>query len=288
MMKNISLVVITGLAGSGKSTAAKALEDNGYFVVDNLPCLLLPQLLETIRKEKKFKQLAVVIDARDPFLHRRFADFWRDVLEEQPKAQLLYLDASDAVLYKRFKETRRKHPLDQGFGLKESVRIERAVLGEVSALANWIVCTDALTVHDLRELVRAHMGLSSEKRRLTLSLMSFGFKHGIPPEADLVFDARFLHNPFFVPGLREKTGLQKSVSNYVLKDPAAADFMTHIVSYVTRFLSCYEKEGKAYMTLAIGCTGGVHRAPALTEQLAKILRKHRHTIRIEHRDINKH
>lgn len=286
-MKHLSLVVITGLAGSGKSTAAKALEDLGYFVVDNLPCLLLPELLQTVRKEKKITQLAVVIDARDPFLQQRFKDFWQQVQQQLPKTQLLYLDSNDSVLHKRFKETRRKHPLDSGQGLKESIRLERSILGEISALANWVLCTDRLTVHDLREIIRSYMGLAQQKPHLTLSLMSFGFKHGVPLETDLMFDARFLQNPFFVSQLREKTGLQKNVRDYVFKDQDAHRFVEHIASFIEVFLPRYEKEGKAYLTIAIGCTGGMHRAPALTQELAKCLRKKKHLVRIEHRDIEK-
>ncbi len=287
-MKKTRLVAITGLSGSGKSTAAKALEDAGFFVIDNLPSEMLLELLDLLKKKKtKITHLGVVIDARDPHFSKRFPDIWHDVKKREPDAQLLFIEAEDATLYRRFKETRRKHPLDKGDGLRAGIDRERKILQPLKDRADSTFQTDQFNVHQLKRLIAARYAISAKQMRMTLTLMSFGFKHGLPPEADLCFDARFLPNPYFIPSLKEKTGLQKSVSAYVLSQDGAQQFVEKIHNFIVEFLPLYEKEGKAYMTLAIGCTGGVHRAPALTASLAQKLKQDKIKARVTHRDINK-
>ena len=281
------LVVVTGLSGAGKSQAIRALEDLGYFCIDNLPVSLIPTFVDlSVHDEDTRSKVAVVCDVREGTRLSRFPAMYR-ALKARTDVQttLVFLEAETSVLVRRFSETRRPHPLGRGRTPAESVREEQRRLAPIRKLADQVVDTTRLTVHDLRRHMLTIVGGTPEATPLAVKLVSFAFKRGIPPEADLVFDVRFLKNPHFVPDLRPLTGLNAKVSRYVLSEPAAKRFM-ELAKMLLRFLlPQYIAEGKAYLTVAIGCTGGRHRSVAIAEALGKALRRTRGVqLRVRHRD----
>ena len=281
------LVVVTGLSGAGKSQAIRALEDLGYFCIDNLPVSLIPTFVDlSVHDEDTRSKVAVVCDVREGTRLSRFPAMYR-ALKARTDVQttLVFLEAETSVLVRRFSETRRPHPLGRGRTPAESVREEQRRLAPIRKLADQVVDTTRLTVHDLRRHMLTIVGGTPEATPLAVKLVSFAFKRGIPPEADLVFDVRFLKNPHFVPDLRPLTGLNAKVSRYVLSEPAAKRFM-ELAKMLLRFLlPQYIAEGKAYLTVAIGCTGGRHRSVAIAEALGKALRRTRGAqLRVRHRD----
>ncbi len=260
------IVVITGMSGSGKSTAIRALEDAGYFCIDNLPAPLLMKVTELGGEQSR---LAFVIDVRE-------GTFLKDaprVLDEARRAghhvEVLFLDASDDVLTRRYSETRRRHPLSGGEGVAEGLARERAALRDLRERAEHVLETSAMTVHELRRQVMARFG--EGVGQLALTVVSFGFKYGVPSNADLVFDARFLPNPYFVPELKALTGKDPKVAAYVLDRPDAWKFLDHLFDLLDFLVPRYQKEGKAYLTVAIGCTGGKHRSVAIAQALKERL-----------------
>jgi RNase adapter protein RapZ len=286
-MSSKRIIILSGMAGGGKSTAAKALEDLGFFVVDNLP----PQLLETLialvdQSGSKVRRLAFVVDAREATFLKGFMPIWKRLQASKDDTSLVFLGAKDDILLRRFKETRRRHPSDEGEGIRLAIRKEYGHLKELEAHADWRIDTSELSVHELKRKISHQFG-TQETRSTVLTLMSFGFKYGLPPELDLCFDVRFLPNPFFQAELRNKTGLEKEVQEYVLAHAEAHEFLEKIDDMVTFLMPKYHHEGKAYITVAVGCTGGKHRSVTLVEKLSKTLKDKGIELKIQHRDREK-
>ncbi len=287
-MKQGRLVVITGLSGSGKSTAAQALEDQGFFVVDNLPLVLLPQFMDLTQQfDGRSTPVAVVIDVRN----QEYLSSYREILQQLKtvghRIDVLFLDAADEVLVRRYSETRRRHPLNQKQGVLESVRQERHLLTEVMGQATITIDSSYLTPHQLRSKI-LQIGFGGEVNYpLAIVLQSFGFRHGLPPGSDLVMDVRFLPNPHFVPELRLHTGLATAVSEYVLQQSETQQFLGKFLDMLSFLLPHYRREGKSYLTISIGCTGGRHRSVAIVEKLFQELQAPFATMEIFHRDIAK-
>lgn len=283
----VELVIITGMSGAGKTVAVQSFEDLGFFCVDNLPPTLMPKFLELMKESSnKMNRVALVMDLRG----REFFDSLFKALDqfdesEQVKPRILYLDADNDALVRRYKETRRSHPLAP-LGLPlEGIEQERLLLQDLKGRAQTIYNTSNLKPRELREKILAEF--SANKQSLfTVNVMSFGFKHGIPIDADLVFDVRFLPNPHYIDHMRPLTGLDEEVSTYVMKWTETQKFLEKTLDLLTFMLPHYKREGKSQLIVAIGCTGGQHRSVALTEEIARSFAKDYHT-RITHRDIEK-
>jgi UPF0042 nucleotide-binding protein len=280
------VVILTGVSGSGKSTAIKAFEDVGYFCVDNLPPVLLPKIVDVVSEARgKGAKIALVADVRGREFLPDFARVTEDLRRQGHGIQVLFLDAGDEVLLRRFSETRRKHPLAGRGGAKEAIRRERRVLSPLREMADTVLNTSEFTVHQLRdELLRRFRKKASAG--LQFSIVSFGYRHGIPLEADMVMDVRFLPNPNFVPGLKHLTGLDRRVGDYVLSAQNTRKFLRLLTSILQFLIPLYTKEGKAYFTLGIGCTGGRHRSVAVAEALSKRLGLPAGSV-VVHRDIGR-
>ncbi|MGE5246317.1 MAG: RNase adapter RapZ [Betaproteobacteria bacterium] len=279
-------IVLTGLSGSGKSQAIRALEDLGYFCVDNLPTTLIPTLAKlSVRAGGDIEKVAIVVDVREGNFLSQFPTVFRR-LRKMPRLHpmLIFLEASHATLVRRFSETRRPHPLAPNRPVSEGIRAERARLDAIRDMADEIVDTSEMTVHELR---RFFMGLSRDRARarLVVTLLSFGYKHGVPLDADLVFDVRCLPNPHFVPALRLRTGRDPAVVRFMERDPSSREFMDRLEEYLRFVLPHYVAEGKSYLTVAIGCTGGRHRSVMIADRLRRALRGAGGvTLRVRHRD----
>jgi UPF0042 nucleotide-binding protein len=263
------IIVITGMSGAGKSTAIRALEDSGFTCIDNLPA---PLLMKVTELGDPTQRLAFVIDARE-------GEFLKDApraIDEARRAghevQVLFLDASDEAIARRFSETRRRHPLSERGTVADGLAKERGLLAELREAAEHVLDTSTMTVHELRRQVMARFGVE-RTTELAITVMSFGFKYGVPSNADLVFDVRFLPNPFFVPELKAFTGKDARVSQFVLGQEGAAEFVLRVEGLLAFLLPRYQKEGKSYLTVAIGCTGGKHRSVALAQVLTDRLKQ---------------
>jgi UPF0042 nucleotide-binding protein len=281
-------IVLTGLSGSGKSQAIRALEDLGYFCVDNLPVALLPMLAElTLRAGTEISRAAVVIDAREGKMLDELPPVLRR-LKALPRLNpvLIFLDASDEVLVRRFSETRRPHPLAPNRSAIEGIREERARMNPLRRLADHVVDTSSMTVHELRHAFRNVESGASPGSQLVVTVLSFGFKHGIPVDSDLLFDVRFLPNPHFVPKLRAHTGRDREVKAFLDKSPATHDFLEHTLNLLRFLIPQYVTEGKTYLTIGVGCTGGRHRSVMIAEAIKKGLAGLEGVqTRVRHRDI---
>ena len=287
-MKPSSFVVITGLSGSGKATFLRALEDRGYFCVDNLPVGLLSTFYELIVKsDEAASRVAIVIDVREGESLREFPAIYEDLRKEAgPDMTLWFLEASDADLLRRFSETRRPHPLDPGRPVMESLTHEREVMAPIRALANHVLDTSGFNIHDLRKHALALLE-SHSTAHLLISLVSFGFKYGVPIDSDLVFDVRFLPNPNFIPHLKPKTGGDPEVVKYMNAQEGTEAFLKHLQAFLDFVVPQYVKEGKSYVTISIGCTGGRHRSVFITNQIAEHFPKHQYKVKVTHRDWEK-
>jgi len=284
------IVVVTGLSGAGKSTATKALEDLGFFCIDNLPVMLLPKLLELVSHgtSDEVQRLAIVVDAREG----RFLDSTPAALEEVRREghqlEVVFFDCADDALMRRFSETRRRHPLSPEGSVQEGIALERGMLTRLRALADQIVDTTRMNVHELRDVITAKFGGPGQDDKLNLTLLSFGFRNGIPPASDLVFDVRFLPNPYFVEGLKPHPGTDPRVAAWVLERMQTQEFLGRLESLLQFLIPQYRAEGKSYLTVSIGCTGGRHRSVALAEELGRRLtEKQRANVKITHRDVTK-
>jgi UPF0042 nucleotide-binding protein len=280
------LVLVTGMSGAGRSTAARALEDLGWFVIDNLPPELLAAAVERVSDSPDVERLAVVVDVRGG---RMFEDLSRaldDVLASGLDLRVLFLEAGDNELVRRFESSRRPHPLQGSSGILDGLVRERATLGDLRARADLVIDTSSLNVHDLRRKVDAAFG-GSDRVQLRATVMSFGFKYGLPLDADIVNDVRFLPNPFWVPELRELSGLDAEVSDYVTELPEAREFLERMAGMLDLVSDGYLREGKRYVTVAIGCTGGKHRSVAMAENLAARLVKVGVEVLVVHRDLGR-
>lgn len=278
------ILLVTGLSGSGKSTAIRALEDAGFFCIDNLPVPLLGKLVELAKQAGDMPRIAVVVDAREG---RFLGDLPQAIsnLRERARVEVLYLDASDEVLIRRYSETRRRHPLSPDGSVVGGIAEERKVLRTLRDLADEAIDTSSLTVHELKKLIQARFGPESSEP--SVALISFGFRHGLPLQADLVFDVRFLPNPYFVPDMRARTGREEDVAAYVLDRSEAQEFLRHTTEMIAFLLPHYRREGKSYLTIAIGCTGGKHRSVAVVRELARRLEGEGVLLHVWDRDIER-
>lgn len=283
----IQVVIISGLSGSGKSTAVKALEDLNFFCVDNLPLVLVTTFVNLCRQSGSITRVALVADIREGEFLKAFTTIHKELKEAGTPLEVLFLDAGDGALLHRFQETRRRHPLAPEGDVQEGIRREREALEEIRRVADHILDTTELTVHDLRREMNRLFTTAAETFRMTISLVSFAYRHGLPEHADLTLDVRFLPNPNFVEELRSRTGLEQQVADYVLSQPDTQTFLLKFFDLVDFLVPLYEKEGKAYLTIAIGCTGGRHRSVVMVRRLENHLMKRYEHIRVEHRDIGR-
>jgi UPF0042 nucleotide-binding protein len=278
------LVIITGLSGSGKSTGARALEDAGFFVIDNLPLVMLPDFLSLT--DRSYEKVATVVDARSSDYLGDSHNVLRRIQDEGYDLEVLFFEASDNDLVKRFSETRRRHPLVEKEGIIAAIERERELTSELRRLATVVLDSSGLTVHQLRQRVLAYvLGTEEQAGMMHLQVQSFGFKQGLPLGADLVFDVRFLDNPHFVDELRPKTGLDPEVSSFVLNQAAYKVFLAKLKDMLFFLLPLFRKEGKTSLTIGIGCTGGRHRSVAIAEDLAPYLLGTGCAVQVNHRDI---
>ena len=288
----MQLVILTGMSGAGKALAAKTFEDMAFTVVDNLPPVLLPELVAQCREggdQAPSRRLAVVVDARTGVFFVDLEPALRRVQEQGVKPTVLFLDATDEVLVQRFKETRRRHPLfDDNGGILGSIQAERDLLEGTKEAADKVVDTSDLDPPQLRGLLLADFGLEPDKNQgLTVTITSFGFKYGLPLDADLVFDVRFLNNPHYVDELRPFDGRDGRVEEFVMADPDTAPFLHKLYDLIDWSIPQYVEEGKAYLTIAIGCTGGRHRSVVVSEKLGQYLRARDYRVLVQHRDVGK-
>ena len=287
------IVVITGMSGSGKSTAIRALEDAGYYAIDNLPIGLLDKLVELFGSSAELSKVALVVDART--YQGQSTPNLSGVLATVPTAlegirdlghevDLVFLDATDDVLARRYSETRRRHPLSPDGSVEGGIAAERALLEPLRQSATTSVDTSGMSVHELKREVEHAFAQGADGRHLSVTVLSFGFKHGVPPQADLMMDVRFLPNPYFVEALKNQTGNDPEVARFVLQRPETAEFFERFLPLLEFLLPKYEAEGKAYLTIAIGCTGGRHRSVAVANRLGDWVAERGGRVQVSHRD----
>ena len=279
-------VILTGLSGAGKSQAMRALEDLGYFCVHNLPTTLIPALASLAARSDDLEKVAIVVDIREGQMLDTFPKVFRRLRRVRGlDPVLIFLDASNVALVRRFSETRRPHPLAPGRSPIEGIREERVRLGAIRSMADEIIDTSDMTVHELRRFF-LELSRDRSRARLVVTLLSFGYKHGVPADADLVFDVRCLPNPHFVPALRRRTGRDRAVATFMERDQSTREFIEHLEGYLTYVVPFYIAEGKSYLTAAIGCTGGRHRSVMVAERLRKPVGAIKGAqVRVRHRDI---
>jgi UPF0042 nucleotide-binding protein len=279
-----NIVILTGLSGAGKSTAAKVFEDLGYYCVDNVPPILLPKIVEVVTEARGDKaRVAMGVDVRGKELLPDMARVLEELRKGKNDARVLFFDATDEALLRRFSETRRVHPV-AARGTKEAIRKEREILSPLREMADALIDTSQLTVHQLRDTL-LHRFLKDGTSHLQVSVISFGYRYGLPPEADMVVDVRFLPNPNFVASLKRFTGLDTRIREYVFKGRTSRSFMRRLTGMLHFLLPLYRKEGKAYFTLAVGCTGGRHRSVAVAVALGNFLGKEDKGVAVTHRDL---
>ncbi|MEX1000431.1 MAG: RNase adapter RapZ [Thermodesulfobacteriota bacterium] len=280
-----SIVIISGLSGSGKSTAVNALEDMDYYCVDNIPPTLLPTFIELCKNsEKEISKVALGIDIRERVSFDSAPRVIKEFKENGYPVDMIFLESSDSTLLKRYKETRRKHPLSNDGNISEGITKERKKLEELKELSNYTIDTSELNVHQLSEIIKNKFK-EEGSRNILLNIISFGFKHGIPNDADMIFDVRFLPNPHFVESLKNLNGTDKEVLDYIMEKEQSIEFIEKMTEFLDYLIPNYEKEGKAYLTIAIGCTGGKHRSVAITDKVAEHFKDLSPLTR--HRDISK-
>jgi RNase adapter protein RapZ len=278
------LVILTGISGAGKASALKAFEDLGYQAVDNLPLELMQEFAGLVAKSKEIERAAIVVDVREGLALDRLPEIIKHVKRVLP-TRVVFLDAQDPVLVRRYSETRRPHPLRRSETVSRSIVEERQMLDTVRNVADTQIDTSRFNVHELREEILKRFGDGDRTDRLLVSCLSFGFKNGVPLDADLVFDVRFLPNPHFVPEFREKTGLDPKVASYVKGFPQTGEFLDKVTDLMLYLVPHYVKEGKSYLTIGFGCTGGQHRSVMMAEEMAKRLSKAGYVAKAVHRDM---
>ncbi len=280
------LVIVTGMSGSGKLSALKTFEDLGYYSVDNLPLELIPRFADLVAKSAEIERAALVVDVREGSRLDRFPAILKQVRKVLP-TRVVYLEASEEVIVRRFSETRRPHPLGREETVVDSIRAERKRLDPVRNVADILLDTSKFNVHELRAHLQAQFGREDgpSDQNLTIAVTSFGFKNGVPAEADLVFDVRFLPNPHFIPEFRKLTGKHPRVAKYVRSFPQTREFLDKVTELMTFLLPHYIKEGKSYLTIGIGCTGGQHRSVMIAEELKKRLGAAGYRAKAGHRDM---
>ena len=283
----IHTVIITGLSGSGKSTVLKAFEDNGYYCVENLPVVMLPALLTNIARHKKSSYVALVMDVREEEFLAQHAIIFNDIDRSTTTLEILFLEAADNVLLRRYSQTRRRHPMAKERGVLEAITLEQRRLAPLREIATRIIDTSTLNIHELRGLIFQLYAGRETPGQLRIGLISFGFKYGLPLDADMILDARFLPNPFFVPTLKPLIGLDPEVATFVLEHEETRRFLTLIKELFLFLLPQYREEGKAYWTIGVGCTGGRHRSVALIEEFRCFFEKRGEPVWVSHRDIER-
>jgi UPF0042 nucleotide-binding protein len=277
------LVIITGISGSGKASVLKAFEDLGYYCVDNLPIGLIPQFAELAAQSSDIERTALVVDVREGRQLETLPVIVKSVKRFLP-TRMIFLEASDAVLLRRYSETRRPHPLGTNTTVKASLSAERRHLRHIRAIADLVIDTSRFNVHELRAYITERFQKRESGKNILVSCVSFGFKHGVPEDADLVFDVRFLPNPHFVPEFRPLNGRDPRVAKYIRSFPQTKEFINRISKLLVYLLPHYIREGKSYLTIAFGCTGGQHRSVMIAEDVSKRLRKTEYRVKVVHRD----
>jgi UPF0042 nucleotide-binding protein len=284
--KGKELVIVTGISGAGKASALKAFEDLGFHCVDNLPLELLPDFATLVVKSAEMERAAIVVDVREGSTLDRLPEILKTV-RNLLSTRVVFLDAQDAMLVRRYSETRRPHPLGKMETVERSIVEERQLLDPIRNVTDTLIDTSNFNVHELRAQIQSRFSHDDESKRLLVSCLSFGFKNGVPLDADIVFDVRFLPNPHFVPEFRKKTGLDPDVADYVRKFAQTREFLNRISDLMLYLLPHYVSEGKSYLTVAFGCTGGQHRSVMMAEDVAKRLKKAGYMVKALHRDIPK-
>ncbi|HEX4544255.1 MAG TPA: RNase adapter RapZ [Candidatus Acidoferrum sp.] len=280
------LVILTGLSGSGKSTVLHAFEDMGFYCVDNLPVELIPIFAELhAAGEGDFARAALLVDAREGLQLEKLPPLLKHLKKDHP-ITLVFIEANEDALLRRYSETRRPHPLGKNFSVRESLSHERALMDPIRKLADVVIDSTQFNVHELRNFVTTRFK-NPDTRPMLVSVVSFGYRYGVPSDADLVFDVRFLPNPHFVPALRAYTGKDEKVRKYIRSFPQTGEFLRRIESLLTYLIPHYVREGKSYLTIAFGCTGGKHRSVMMSEWLKKALEKRGYSTKVVHRDIEK-
>ena len=287
-MQNLRVIIVTGMSGSGKSTALRALEDVGFFCVDNLPVVLLPKLLEIqTDAASEISKVALVMDLRERYFLEKYAEIFAKLKEEGHRIEILFLDASDESLLRRFRETRRAHPLCERGTVMEGISLEREKLSALRAMADKIVDTSSFNVHQLKEVIQRHFMTSTTEKRLLINLMSFGFRYGLPAEADIVLDVRFLPNPYFIEELKHLNGENEKIQEYVMGWEESQTFLQKMLDMMEFLIPLYEKEGKSNLNVALGCTGGKHRSVVMAARLARYFAGENYLVNVAHRDIHR-
>lgn len=288
MAESIGFVVITGMSGAGKSYAIKCFEDMDYFCVDNLPTTLIPTFADLIgRSAQRVHRVALGIDVREGEYLPHLLDALGELRQRHHQVEVLFIEASDEALVRRYHETRRRHPLAGEGHVLDAIRAERKALAHMREIADRVVDTSALTVHQFRDVLVDLYGAPKTRAGLATTLISFGFKHGVPIDADLVFDVRFLPNPHFVEGLRTQDGRDAPVQEFIFKHSESRELLTRLEDLLRFLLPAYQREGKAYLTIAVGCTGGRHRSVAFVEQLKRLLDAEGVAPSVVHRDLER-
>jgi RNase adapter protein RapZ len=279
------LVLLTGLSGSGKGSVLNTFEDLGFYCVDNLPVALIPKFGELYAEGVEIERAALLVDAREGEQIEKLPGIYRQLVSEHP-ATLVFIEASDEALMRRFSETRRPHPLGRGGSVAEGIREERRRMAPIRRLADVVIDTTKFNVHELRQFIIDRFQKPG-RRPLLVSLVSFGYRYGIPADADLVFDVRFLPNPFFVPRLRPFSGKDSRVTRYIRSFPQTGEFLRRVESLLLYLIPHYIQEGKSYLTVALGCTGGRHRSVAMAEVISRAIKKKGYSSKVVHRDLDK-
>lgn len=279
------LAIITGLSGSGKSYVQSTLEDVGFYCSDNLPVPLIEPFLQEVAEHENAERVAIVVDVRAHDFATVFPSFYRDrLLKIVPHSILIFLEASDEVLARRYSETRRPHPLEKDRPILEAIQAEREALREVKSLANMVLDTSQFSVHELKAEVIRRFQIAGQEVSMLITVLSFGFKFNLPYNMDLMFDVRFLPNPHFVPELRPKTGLDREIGEYLHNQQGYESFYARLLDFVSYLVPQYQREMKSYLTIAIGCTGGRHRSVVIAQRLGEDLARAGHNVEIVHRD----
>ncbi len=286
-MKEIRLVILSGPSGAGKSTAMNVLEDMNFFCVDNLPVMLLPKFLELSLQSREITKLATVVDVRGREFLKDFPIILKEIKESGYNIKLLYLESSDDALIRRFSETRRKHPLAPEESPIEGIIRERKILKDVKDSADDIIDTTDFNVHQLKEIIRDHFSEPARIAEMTVNLVSFGYRYGIPQDADIVMDVRFLPNPYFIDEFRGLDGRNNEVKNFINNKPEAREFIERFMMLMDYLMPLYRNEGKSYLTISIGCTGGKHRSVSIVDEIAGNIKSDKCIIRKIHRDVEK-
>ena len=280
------LVIITGLSGSGKATVLKAFEDLGYYAVDNLPIGLIQKFAELTQDAPKVRRAALVIDIREGLGLKQFPAIYKK-LRRRVRATLVYLEADDSTLVRRFSETRRPHPLGITTSVSKSIQEEREQLAPIRAVADHIINTSKFNVHELREVIEDKFRGGREQANIRIDITSFGYRHGVPPDSDLVFDVRFLPNPNYIPEFKKLTGRHPRVARYIRSFPQTVEFIERISELLVYLVPHYIREGKSYLTIAFGCTGGHHRSVMIASEIRKRLAHAGFKVKETHRDVKR-